>query len=66
VDDRSRVAFSQILPDETGATAARFLVQAAGFFAEHGVIVQRVLTDNANALPSRSSSPRPQLGWALP
>jgi transposase len=36
VDDRSRVAFSQLLADETGATAARFLVEAAGFFAEHG------------------------------
>jgi hypothetical protein len=31
VDDRSRVAFSQILNDKTGTTAARFLVEAAGF-----------------------------------
>jgi hypothetical protein len=30
IDDRSRVAFSQILPDETGQTCARFLVEAAG------------------------------------
>ena len=49
VDDRSRVAFSQILPDETATTAARFLVEAARFFAEHGVRIQRVLTDNAKA-----------------
>jgi transposase InsO family protein len=49
VDDRSRVAFSQLLPDETGQTCARFLVEAAGFFAEHGVVIQRVLTDNAKA-----------------
>jgi len=49
VDDRSRVAFSQILPDEKAATAARFLVQAAGFFAEHRVRIERVLTDNAKA-----------------
>jgi transposase InsO family protein len=49
VDDRSRVAFSQILADETGTTAARFLVEAAGFFAEHGVRIERVLTDNAKA-----------------
>jgi hypothetical protein len=47
VDDRSRVAFSQLLPDETGATCARFLVEAAEFFADHGVAIQRVLTDNA-------------------
>jgi transposase InsO family protein len=49
IDDRSRVAFSQILPDETGATCARFLVEAAGFFADHGVRIERVLTDNAKA-----------------
>jgi transposase InsO family protein len=49
IDDRSRVAFSQLLPDETGATSAQFLVEAAGFFAEHGVVIQRVLTDNAKA-----------------
>jgi transposase InsO family protein len=49
VDDRSRVAFSQLLPDETGLTCARFLVEAAGFFADHGVAIQRVLTDNAKA-----------------
>jgi transposase len=39
VDDRSRVAFSQILPDEKATTAARFLVEAAGFFADHGVVI---------------------------
>ena len=49
VDDCSRVAFSQILPDEQAATAARFLVEAAAFFADHGVVIQRVLTDNAKA-----------------
>jgi transposase InsO family protein len=49
VDDRSRVAFSQVLPDQTAKTCARFLVEAAGFFAEHGVRIERVLTDNAKA-----------------
>jgi transposase len=49
VDDRSRVAFSQILPDESAATAALFLIEAASFFADHGVRIQRVLTDNAKA-----------------
>jgi Integrase core domain len=49
VDDRSRVAFSQVLDDETAKTCARFLVEAAGFFAEHGVRIERVLTDNAKA-----------------
>src|SRR4029453_13024957 len=49
VDDRSRVAFSQLLADETAKTCARFLGEAAGFFAEHGVRIERVLTDNAKA-----------------
>jgi transposase InsO family protein len=49
VDDRSRVAFSQILADETAKTCARFLVEAAGFFAEHGIRIERVLTDNAKS-----------------
>jgi transposase InsO family protein len=49
VDDRSRVAFSQILPEESADTAALFLIEAASFFADHGVTIQRVLTDNAKA-----------------
>ena len=49
LDDRSRVAYSQILEDETGETSARFLLEAASFFAGLGVTIQRVLTDNAKA-----------------
>jgi transposase InsO family protein len=49
VDDRSRVAFSQILADATAMTAALFLLEAASFFADHGVRIQRVLTDNTKA-----------------
>jgi transposase InsO family protein len=45
VDDYSRVAFVQAHPDEKGATAARFLLDAAAFFAEHGVRIERVMTD---------------------
>jgi transposase InsO family protein len=49
VDDRSRVAFGQLLPHETATTAALFLVEAASFFADHGVRIEQVLTDNAKA-----------------
>ena len=45
VDDHSRVAFVQVHPDEQGPTAAGFLLDAAAFFAEHGVKVDRVMTD---------------------
>jgi len=45
VDDHSRVAFVQVHPDEKGPTTARFLLDAAAFFAEHGVKIERVMTD---------------------
>lgn len=47
LDDCSRVAFSMILPDETGPTCAFFLTQAAAGFAKLGVKIQCVQTDEA-------------------
>jgi transposase InsO family protein len=47
VDDHSRLAYSEICGDERGPTAAAFWTRAIAFFAAHGVVVQRVLTDNA-------------------
>ena len=47
VDDMSRVAYVAPLADERGTTCARFLLDAAAFFAGHGVRIERVLTDNA-------------------
>lgn len=47
VDDASRVAYVAVSPDERGQTAARFLLDAAASFAQHGVRVQQVLTDRA-------------------
>lgn len=48
VDDHSRVAYAEILPDEKGTTCAEFLHRAAQWFHDtHGVTVRRVLTDNA-------------------
>jgi transposase InsO family protein len=47
IDDHSRLAYVEVLADERGETCAGFLRRAAGFFAAHGVTIQRVLTDNA-------------------
>lgn len=47
VDDHSRLAYAEILPDETGPTCAAFLLRAALFFLSHGVPVREVITDNA-------------------
>lgn len=48
VDDHSRLAYSEIHPDEKVATCAGFLTRAAAFFHAHGITrIERVLTDNA-------------------
>lgn len=49
VDDRSRAAYAEVLPDERGVTCAQFLHRAVAWFRDRGVIVRRVLTDNAKA-----------------
>ena len=46
VDDRSRYAYAEALPDERGITTAAFLERAIACFASLGVRVERVLTDN--------------------
>ena len=47
VDDHSRLAYSEILPDEQGTTCAGFLRRAATYFAEHGIPrIEQVMTDN--------------------
>lgn len=43
----SRVAYVAPFDDERGTTCARFVLDAAAFFASHGVRIERVLTDNA-------------------
>lgn len=47
VDDHSRVAYAEALPDERGETCAAFITRAITWFAAQGVAVQRVMTDNA-------------------
>lgn len=47
VDDHSRFAYSEILPDETAATCAGFFARAVDFFAAHGIDrIDEVMTDN--------------------
>jgi transposase InsO family protein len=47
VDDHSRMAYSEILPDEKGPTCAAFIERAARWFVDHGVDrIERVMTDN--------------------
>jgi transposase InsO family protein len=48
VDDHSRLAYSEVLPDEKGPTCAAFLQRAIAYFATHGITsIERLVTDNA-------------------
>lgn len=48
VDDRSRIAYVEVHPDELRRTAEAFTERAIAYFAELGVEVQRVMTDNGS------------------
>lgn len=54
VDDYSRLAYTESLPDEKAVTAVAFWHRAVLFFASHGVHIQRVLTDNGSCYRSRA------------
>jgi transposase InsO family protein len=47
VDDCSRLAYSEIHDDEKAATVTAFTRRALDFFLEHGVVAERLMTDNA-------------------
>jgi transposase InsO family protein len=76
VDDHSRLAYAEILDDETGPTCASFLLRATLFFLSHGVTVREVITDNArnytvsydfqaalNAIGARHLTIQPHCPW---
>jgi transposase InsO family protein len=54
VDDRSRLAYSELLPDERKASAIAFLDPASAWFGRHGVTIERVMSDNGNAYRSHA------------
>jgi transposase InsO family protein len=54
VDDHSRLAYAEVLPEETGRAAIGFLQRAIAWFAERGMRIERVMTDNGSAYRSRA------------
>ncbi len=52
IDDRSRIAYSEILDDEQGVTAAGFWRRAAAWYMTIGITPQRVITDNGGCYKS--------------
>jgi transposase InsO family protein len=52
IDDHSRMAFTQMLPDQKAETTVGFLRSAVDFFATHGIGIRALLTDNGSSYRS--------------
>ncbi len=61
VDDASRLAYTEILPDERKESAVAFLERAMAWFTRLGVTVERVMTDNGSAYRSHAFRQAPAL-----
>jgi len=48
IDDASRLAYAEVLSDETGQTTVGFLQRALAWYRSHGIRVQRILSDNGS------------------
>lgn len=53
VDDATRLAYVEVLADQTAATAIGFLRRAIAWFTEQGITVREVMTDNGSAYVSQ-------------
>jgi transposase InsO family protein len=47
VDDHSRLAYVELLPDERAQTVTGFVERSLDYFARHGITASRLMTDNA-------------------
>jgi transposase InsO family protein len=54
LDDHSRLAYTEILPDETKDTAAAFLARATAWYAAAGITIERVISDNGSCYRSKT------------
>ena len=54
IDDASRVAYVEILEDERAVSAQGFLTRARAWFADRGVTIQRILTDNGSCYVAKT------------
>jgi transposase InsO family protein len=53
IDDHSRLAYAELLPSDRAPDCAAFLARAVAWYADQGIQVERVLTDNAKAYHAR-------------
>jgi transposase InsO family protein len=52
IDDHSRLAYAEVLPDQKARTAIGFLPRAVAFYRRYGITIERLLTDNGSAYVS--------------
>lgn len=52
IDDATRLAYVEVLPDEKKATTVGFLARAVGWFSDQGITCKRILSDNGSAYRS--------------
>ena len=52
IDDCTRLAYAEVLPDQRTSTVIGFLTRAVAFYARYGITVQQLLTDNGGAYRS--------------
>ena len=53
IDDRTRLTYAEMLPDEQIPSTVRFLKRALGWFGKQGVTIERVMSDNGPAYKSK-------------
>ena len=53
IDDATRLAYAEVLPDEKQATTVGFLIRAVAWFGRQGIECRRVLSDNGSAYRSK-------------
>ena len=52
IDDATRLAYAEVLPDEKRSTTVGFLARAVGWFSDQGITCKRILSDNGSAYRS--------------
>jgi transposase InsO family protein len=54
IDDATRLAYVEILPDETGAAATGFIERALRWYRAQKITVERIMSDNGSPYVSKS------------
>ncbi len=52
IDDCTRLAYAEVLPDQRASTVIGFLRRAVAFYARYGITIEQLLTDNGGAYRS--------------